>query len=316
MNILGSLLLYGMIGWAKEARTLSFNHDEVRVCGQKVSWKYLMPDLTVAETECLDSNQPLDQKILWGRLEETSSLKTKSTIFSLSRNHIVGLLKAVKPVCLDQVELKIPDKIQMNWVSQLHTGFFQSWLESELKKNYANKIIKVLQVTLPKIDCLQAQSVEWGSLRVESKNTFRLLLVVDDKNFGVSGEFRVLQNIPVAKRNISIQEKISKQDFELQEKDVTFSPGYVSDMEELMGKALVNSIAQGTPVELKNVKKEFIIEKGQMVQIQFQGQNFIVSANAIAEQSGMVGDLIKIKNTETQKILSGVVAGKGLVEVK
>lgn len=314
--LIWSFLFYSLISWSKDVRTISFSHEEVRVCGQKVSWIHLMPELTPAEMECLDSNQPLEEKSLIETATDNAKQKSISSVFSLNRNKIVSLLKSVKTTCLDQVDIKIPEKIQMNWVSQLNNLFFQSWIETELNKNQTDKTVKIMQVTLPKIDCSVAQRVEWGSFRIESKNTFRFLLVADDKNFGVTGEFRVFQKLPVAKRNINFMEKISEQDFEIQEKDVTFSPGYISKIEDMVGKAILSSIAQGAPVELKALKKEFQVEKGQIVQIQFQGQNFVVSANAIAEQNGAVGDVIKIKNTESQKILSGVVTGKGFVEVK
>lgn len=314
--LIWGLLFHAMISWSKDVRTLAFTNEEVRVCGQKVSWVHLIPELTPAEVECLDSNQPLEEKNLIETASDPVKQKSINSVFSLSRNKIVSLLKSVKHTCLEQVEIKIPEKIQMNWVRQLNNLFFQSWLEIELKKNNTDKTVKIVQVTLPKIECSQVQAVEWGSLRVESKNTFRFLLVADDKNFGVSGEFRTFQKLPVAKRNINFMEKVSESDFETQEKDVTFSPGYVAEIKDMLGRTLSSSVAQGSAVELKALKPEFQVEKGQIVQIQFQGQNFEVSANGIAEQNGAVGDLIKIKNTETQKILSGVVTGKGFVEVK
>jgi len=314
--ILWLLLFHTLFGWSKEIRSLPFTESEIKVCGDHVSWSSLMPELSQTESECLDSNEPLNMNNLLTDNQDVSKVIASPTVFSVKREQLVKILKSVKLMCLEHAELKIPSQIQMNFVSKLSTEFFQIWLESELKKNYPNKNTKITQVTVPKIECGSSHLVQWGSFTIESKSTFRFLMVVDEKKLGVSGEFRLYQKIPIAKRNINALEKIAETDFEIQDKDVTFSPGYVSKIEEMSGKTLLSPVSQGSPVELKALKQEYQVEKGQIVQIQFQGPNFLVSATALAEQNGILGEFIKIKNTETQKILSGVVTGKGLVEVK
>ncbi len=309
-------LFHTMMAWSKEVRSISFVDKDVKVCGQQIPWVNLLPALTPAEADCLDANESLEVHSLMGATESASDAGLRPQIFSIPREKLVKALKKVKGTCLEKVELKIPANLRISLISQLNSDLFQPWLESEIQKNILDKKITLTQVSLPKLDCAPIRRVKWGSFRLESKNGFRFLLMVDDKNFGVSGEFRIFQKIPVAKRNINFMEKLTMSDFEVQEKDVTHSPGYASSLEELAGRTIIKPIPQGAPVELKFLKQEFQVEKGQLIQVQFRGPNFIVSATAVAEQNGIQGELIKLKNTETQKIISGIVLKKGVVEVQ
>lgn len=295
------------MGWSKEVRTLTFNEGTVTVCGSQVPWQSLMNNLTSEEASCLDS---IEAPIVY------NGDQNKAKIMTLPRDQIIKILKPVRSQCLVGVELKIPENLQINYVLKLEEDFFKSWIERELGKNETEKKFSLGKITLPSLDCRKISSLKWGSFHLESKNTFRFVLSADGQNYGGSGDFRIIQQLPIAKRNISPFEKLSAMDFEIKERDVTFSPGYVTPMEHLIGRTVLRPVVQGMPVELKDIKPEYEVEKGQLIQIQFQGQNFMVSAMATAEQSGSVGDLIKIKNTETQKMLSGIVMGKGLVEVK
>lgn len=307
INMFILLMLFSFIGWSKDVRTLTFNEGPVAVCGRQVPWQSLMNDLTSEETSCLDS---LETSIVY------SGDHTNTQIMTLSRDQIIRILKPVRSQCLNGAELKIPEKLQINYVLKLEMNFFKFWIERELGKNEAEKKFSLGQITLPPLDCRKISSLRWGLFRLESKNTFRFVISVDGQSYGGSGDFRVIQKLPIAKRNISPFERLSEMDFEIKERDVTFSPGYVTPLAHLIGKTVLRPVVQGMPVELKDIKPEYEVEKGQLVQIQFQGQNFMVTAMATAEQNGSVGDLIKIKNTETQKMLSGIVMGKGLVEVK
>lgn len=87
-------------------------------------------------------------------------------------------------------------------------------------------------------------------------------------------------------------------------------------MDELIGRLLNAPIPQGDPIPVRVLKQINYVEKGQVIQAQFRGENFLVTSAVMAEQNGLLGDLVKVKNVESQKIFSGLVLGKGLVEVQ
>jgi flagella basal body P-ring formation protein FlgA len=65
-----------------------------------------------------------------------------------------------------------------------------------------------------------------------------------------------------------------------------------------------------------DLKREPAAQKGQMVQALIGTEEYEISASMLAEENGFVGDTVKVKNTETKKILSAVVVAKGLVKIQ
>lgn len=296
--------------WAKGQRVLDFLHPEVKFCGHNISWQALIAGLSSKEADCLDSLGPV-------RFEETASSSQHPTSGrELSRDQIVGQLRSMKAECLNEVELKIPARLNLrneNWLGQ---DALNPWIIEQLIQTTSIKNVEIVKLQIPRIDCGKVNQMRFGSFRVEGKNFFRLLISADEKNFVVTGEFRLFENLPVARRNLTQGDKINPADFESARKDVTFSPGYVGQIEEIAGRTLLYPVIKGEALQLRQLKAEVSVEKGQIVQIQLKGENFILSSSGVAEQSGAVGDFIKIKNVESQKVISGIILGKGLVEVQ
>ncbi len=310
--ILLSLLFQIIFSWSKESRILTFTEKEITTCGGNLSWGVVISGLTNKEKECLDTLSP------WSLVlseEGTSVSKMESRLIE-SRENVIQRFKKGRSACLNSVEVVIPDRIKIKSEPQLTLASLEPWILSELSFYSSDKKIEFNRVSLPKIDCAKAKQIQWSSFKIEGRNQFRFLLNADEKNFWITGEFRWWQKVPVARRNLAPNEKLTIDDLELQSKDTTFATSYASKIEDLLGRTTQQVIAQGSVIDTRFLKVENLVEKGQVIQIQFQGDNFVVSSQAQAEQSGSRGDLIKIKNLDTQKILSGIVLGKGLVEVK
>lgn len=303
-----ALLAQVAFSMAKEARILSFPSQEIVYCGKMPSWMSVLPQLTSKEIDCMDAAGPL------GNAEVFVSMPKEK--FEIDRGVLVNILKKSRTECLLNSEWLIPSKISFQSQALLNESTFFPWLQVQLQNELSGKQIEVTKVQLPRVECAKSSQIKWGSFRLDGKNTFRFLLIVDEKNFGVTGEFRAFQNIPVVMRNFGPEEKIGAQDVEIQKRDVTFSPGFVSRIEDLVGRTLKFPVSQGTPVQIQHLKTENTIEKGQIIQAQYQGNNFILTSTAIAEQNGSVGDFVRIKNVDSQKTLSGIVLGRGLVEVQ
>ena len=234
----------------------------------------------------------------------------------ISQKKIVDLLKPVRQMCLSDADLLLPEKLSILREKQLTDGVLQTWILDQLMIHFSDKTAEIVRVHMPKIDCSTVGLVSWDSLRIEGNNRFRFLLTVDEKNFSIGGEFRLFQMIPTLNRSTLVNQKIEASDLEVKKKDVTFLNNYIKKVEDLIGRTLNVSLMAGEPIQMRHLKEEKFVEKGQMVQIQYKTESFVVSAIGIAEQSGTFGDFVKIKNPDSQKVLSAIVSGKGLVEVQ
>lgn len=132
----------------------------------------------------------------------------------------------------------------------------------------------------------------------------------------ISGTIRVSQLTPVATRLILQGERVQPADVRMVMTDVTFSKDGVLRVEDIQGQLAARSLPIGSPIWTSDLKREPAAKRGQIVKAMLGDEDFEISVNMQAEDNGFVGDLIKVKNLETQKVLSGLVIEKGVVKLQ
>lgn len=132
----------------------------------------------------------------------------------------------------------------------------------------------------------------------------------------ISGTIRVSQLTPVTTKLILQGERVQAQDIRMAMTDVTYSKDGVLRVEDIQGQVATRSLPIGSPVWTSDLKREPAAKKGQIVKAVIGDETFEISASMQAEDNGFVGDLIKVKSLETQKVLSGLVIEKGVVKLQ
>ncbi|WP_413576905.1 flagellar basal body P-ring formation chaperone FlgA [Bdellovibrio sp. HCB290] len=132
----------------------------------------------------------------------------------------------------------------------------------------------------------------------------------------VSGTIRVSKLTPVTRRLISQGERVTAQDLQMQMVDVTFAKDSGLRIEDANGQMAARALPVGTPVWASDLQREPAAKRGQIVKAIIGDDSFEISANVQAEDTGFVGDAIKVKNLDTQKVLSAVIIEKGVVKLQ
>lgn len=132
----------------------------------------------------------------------------------------------------------------------------------------------------------------------------------------ISGSIKIQKIVPVPKRLIRFGERIQLDDVDLVESNVTYLKEDSPTKEDIIGLIANKTLMPKMPILLSDLKREPAAKKGQIMRAFFGSDKFEISAQVVAEESGDVGDVIKIKNSETQKVLSAVVIDKGLVKIQ
>ena len=132
----------------------------------------------------------------------------------------------------------------------------------------------------------------------------------------ISGQIHVSRLTPVTTRLISQGERITAADLRMSMIDVTFSKDSGMRIEDIQGQLAARALPVGTAVWTADLKREPATKRGQIVKALIGDEEFEISANMEAQENGFVGDLIKVKNLETQKILSAVITDKGVVKLQ
>jgi flagella basal body P-ring formation protein FlgA len=136
------------------------------------------------------------------------------------------------------------------------------------------------------------------------------------KTYYVTGQVVVKAKALVTARSVNMGEKISMKDVRTEEVDLTYSNDAFATSEDLAGMTAARMLQMGRPIYKSDLKKEVVVLRGQVIRAISGNEAFEVSAQAVAEENGAVGDSIKLKNTETQKQMSGQVVDRGVVRIQ
>ncbi|MEN0058183.1 MAG: flagellar basal body P-ring formation chaperone FlgA, partial [Bdellovibrio sp.] len=132
----------------------------------------------------------------------------------------------------------------------------------------------------------------------------------------VSGTIQVSRLTPVALRMILQGERIQPEDVKMAMTDVTHAKDGIVRLEDIQGQVAARTLTVGTPVWMGDLRREPAARRGQVVKALIGTEAFEISTTMQAEESGFIGDFIKVKNTETQKTLSGLIIEKGVVKLQ
>ncbi len=92
------------------------------------------------------------------------------------------------------------------------------------------------------------------------------------------------------------------------------SPAYEA-VADVMYSELIRDVRPGQPIRVQDVRPTILVKRGQTVLLSVgQSQGFQITARVEALQDGRMGEKIQLKNSESGKVLSGVVKGPNAVQ--
>lgn len=180
---------------------------------------------------------------------------------------------------------------------------------------------KIERVALPLVNNLTAQS-KW-SVKVRNelpKGTFSYPLEVKNQSeaqtYWVTGNISILKHALVAKRNIGIGEQIAEGDYADQLRDITYLHDSIAEPSDLVGSVAARGISAEQVIGRTFLKREAAFKFGDVVKVISGNESWQISIDGVAQQAASVGETARVKIPRTQKLLSGVVVAKGVIEVR
>jgi flagella basal body P-ring formation protein FlgA len=83
----------------------------------------------------------------------------------------------------------------------------------------------------------------------------------------------------------------------------------------LVGKIARRTLLPGRPIPLNSIREADVVGQGKPVTVVFQAGNLTITGQAIALQSGRVGDLLSMRNVDSGQVIKGIVQADGTVRV-
>ncbi|MEO9340704.1 flagellar basal body P-ring formation chaperone FlgA [Mesorhizobium sp. SB112] len=84
---------------------------------------------------------------------------------------------------------------------------------------------------------------------------------------------------------------------------------------DVEGKVAKRTLLPGRMIPLSSVRDAYIVESGASVQVVFLSGPLIISASGVTLQPGSAGDLIKVRNMDSGKVVSGTVMADGSIRI-
>lgn len=132
----------------------------------------------------------------------------------------------------------------------------------------------------------------------------------------VAGRFDATMQVPVLTRQLQSGDVIEKTDLELRPvPERQLRKDTVTDMSSLLGQSPRRIISPNRPIRLSEVSQPVVIKKGQAVEMLYTTPYMHIRATGEALENGATGALIRVKNSKSEKAVSGRVVSAGVVEL-
>mgnify|MGYP000629663969 CR=1 FL=1 len=134
--------------------------------------------------------------------------------------------------------------------------------------------------------------------------------------FEVKGKFEKIRLVPVLSQNIKKDAMITASDItytDISEKQI--SRGYVTKETDLIGKVAARDIMAGKPVLPTLLASEKLILKGAIVTAIYKSDLLQLQNSVTAMEDGRVGETIRLKNTDSNRVIHGRVTAANTVEL-
>lgn len=105
----------------------------------------------------------------------------------------------------------------------------------------------------------------------------------------------------------------------LTEKHFYFDPArplaVLRDPSEAVGKAARRTLHAGKPIPQSAFAPVKVIVRGRPVEARYKLGNLTISATVLAQDDGAVGDLVRARNLDSGRTITGLVTADGAIEV-
>lgn len=137
-----------------------------------------------------------------------------------------------------------------------------------------------------------------------------------EKVYYITGQITGKGKALAATRALMMGEKITSSDVREQETDLNYTNDAFATSEDLEGKTAGRMIQMGRVIYKSDLKRESVVQRGQVIRVISGNDAFEVSTQMMAEDNGAIGDQVRLKNPETLKLMSGRVVDRGVVRVQ
>jgi len=129
-------------------------------------------------------------------------------------------------------------------------------------------------------------------------------------------QISVFAPVAITSKPIARNQQISKLDIILEDRDISkLNRGYYSKISDVAGLVTRNQIRSGIVINPGQIRAPYLVQRGQTVRILVKTPNYEVAMHGKALSNGALGEIIRVKNTKSQRVVEGIVSAQGVIEI-
>ncbi|MBW3097370.1 flagellar basal body P-ring formation protein FlgA [Pseudohoeflea sp. DP4N28-3] len=91
--------------------------------------------------------------------------------------------------------------------------------------------------------------------------------------------------------------------------------GYASQLDEIQGMVATRTLLPGRTIPVATLRQAWAVERGAPVVLIFADSGLFITAPGTPLENGAVGDLVRVRNTDSGVIVSGTIMNDGTIKV-
>ena len=156
---------------------------------------------------------------------------------------------------------------------------------------------------------------DWSTIVVSCKNESWSTLIrstaaqsgtFSSPNLSLNGDFLAL----TLSRNMSKGQVVMPEDLVLTKQPQRHLHGSYSDFNEVVGRKVKNNLVAGTVVKARHLDTIYLVNEEDTVLVVAANNSITITTSAIALENGQLGDMIAVKNVNSEKLLKVIITGK------
>ncbi len=182
--------------------------------------------------------------------------------------------------------------------------------------------VKISDLKIPNFSDVSGAAT-WELVKAGSRprGAFYVALNIKDKSVDpqkkwVSGDIRIYKKVPVVQRLLSAGVRLHKEDYAIEDRDVTYAADTVPSENDLLGSELARTLNAKEVIWKSLLRRKMVMMPGRPVNVVMRSEGWNVNVRGVAQGSGYIGDAIRVLNPMTNKYLVGVVVDDATIEVK
>lgn len=204
-----------------------------------------------------------------------------------------------------------------NWQDKVSAQICQQWYDISSAQQECHVSFPGLSQEYQLPDCELSPQVKVSRALNPGRNGLELTCQQPRWQQNLAMQLHIYDEIAVLATPINIGQTLSADDVSMIRHDLsTVSGDFFTEKSLVVGQVLKRNIRTGTVLNSSLLEAPILINKGDLVTIRIQRSTISLETQGTALSKGTLGQRIRVRNNQSNKIVAARVIKAGLVEVK